>query len=225
MRGLSEKHLEVKEIEDREIVGLYLARDDEAIERTREKYGERLRRLAYEITEDRQTAEECEDDAYLRAWNSIPPHEPNDYLYRFLVRLLRNSALNCCRGRSAAKRKALIEELTEELGNTLPSRECVEESVNGHQLTQTVNTFLSTLPDVFLCKGKNNGAQHLYDNAQLVENYTTSHGLRAAIFCFGNCYNAVIYHNNIRYEFQLNAYHGSGDINDLKAFLDTLTDR
>ena len=76
----------------------------------------------------------------------------------------------------------------------------------------------------FLCNGKYNGDQHHYDNAQLVEKYTTSNGLHAAIFYCVKSYNAVIYHNNIRYEFEMNAYRGSGDVNELKAFLDTLSD-
>lgn len=32
------------------------------------------------------SAEECENDTYLEAWNRIPPHDPTDYLYAFLAR-------------------------------------------------------------------------------------------------------------------------------------------
>ncbi len=103
--------------------------------------------MAYEITGDAQEAEECENDAYLKAWNSIPPHEPHEYLFPFLTRLLRNSALNCCRSKSSGKRKALLQELNDELSNTIPSREGVEESVSEHQLAEAINTFLSALPE------------------------------------------------------------------------------
>ncbi|MGM9640181.1 MAG: hypothetical protein ACI3V3_02315 [Faecousia sp.] len=63
-------------MEDHEIVALYLCRDEAAIQQTSEKFGNRLRALAYGIVHDLQTAEECENDTYMEAWNSIPPHEP-----------------------------------------------------------------------------------------------------------------------------------------------------
>ena len=61
-------------MDDLRIVELYLRRDESAIGQTAEKYGSRLRSLAYGIVNDRQTAEECENDTYLEAWNAIPPH-------------------------------------------------------------------------------------------------------------------------------------------------------
>ena len=63
-------------MDDREIVARYLARDGSAIRETAGKYGHRLRALAQGIVRDAGTAEECENDTYLEAWNSIPPHEP-----------------------------------------------------------------------------------------------------------------------------------------------------
>ena len=73
-------------MDDRSIVALYLRRDETAIRQTSEKYGRRLRTLAYGIVNDLQTAEECENDTYMEAWNTIPPHEPSDYFYAFLAR-------------------------------------------------------------------------------------------------------------------------------------------
>ena len=79
------------------IVELYLRRDESAIGESAKAYGSRLRALALSITQDRQAAEECENDTYLAAWNSIPPHEPKGYLYAFLARIARHTALNRCR--------------------------------------------------------------------------------------------------------------------------------
>ena len=45
-------------MEDRQIVDLYLARDEEAIKRTSEKYGARIRNIANGILGDPQSAEE-----------------------------------------------------------------------------------------------------------------------------------------------------------------------
>lgn len=68
-------------MEDEAIVHLFVARDETAIQQTQTKYGSRLKYLAYEITQDMEMAEECENDVYLGAWNAIPPHEPYHYLY------------------------------------------------------------------------------------------------------------------------------------------------
>ena len=88
---------ELKALDDYRIVELYLERNDSAINETAEKYGNRLRSLSYTITNDTQTAEECENDTYLQAWNLIPPHEPISYLYAFLARITRNISLSVCR--------------------------------------------------------------------------------------------------------------------------------
>ena len=71
-------------VDDNEIVELYLSRNEEAIARTKEKYGERLRSIADNVLNDIETAKECENDTYLSAWNLIPPNEPRKYLFAFL---------------------------------------------------------------------------------------------------------------------------------------------
>lgn len=63
---------------DNEIIELYLSRDEEAITQSANKYGARLRHIANNILNDRESAKECENDTYLKAWNMIPPHEPRD---------------------------------------------------------------------------------------------------------------------------------------------------
>lgn len=60
-------------MEDEKIVELYLCRDESAIHLTKEKYGSRLARLSLGIVGDMRTAEECENDTYMQAWQNIPP--------------------------------------------------------------------------------------------------------------------------------------------------------
>ena len=108
-------------MDDNQIVELYLLRDETAIKQTTEKFGSRLRSLAYRIVNDRQTAEECENDAYMEAWSAIPPHEPRSYLYAFLARITRHISLNCCRDRSRLKRSAFICELSAEMEQCIPA--------------------------------------------------------------------------------------------------------
>ena len=87
-------------MEDREIVALYFSRDEDAVGETSRKYGARLRGISRDIVEDGPTAEECENDTYLEAWNRIPPHDPSDYLFPILARIVRNLSLDACRTRN-----------------------------------------------------------------------------------------------------------------------------
>lgn len=132
-------------LDDSRIVDLYLLRDEEAIRETAEKYGSRLRALAQGIVCDRQAAEECENDTYMEAWNSIPPHEPRTYFYAFLARIARHIALNCCRDRSRLKRSAFICELSAEMEQCIPAHEDVGSRMNDMALRQAVDDFLGKL--------------------------------------------------------------------------------
>ncbi len=109
-------------MDDDQIVELYLTRDEDAIRKTAEKYGNRLRALSFGIVQDEQTAEECENDTYMKAWDAIPPNEPKDYLYAFLARIARHISLNCCRDRNRLKRSAFVCELSTELEQCIPAR-------------------------------------------------------------------------------------------------------
>lgn len=132
-------------MEDEKIVALYLDRDESAIAQTTEKYGGRLRSLALGIVADRQTAEECENDTYLEAWRSIPPHEPRSYLYAFLARITRHISLDRCRRRSALKRDGLLVELSTELEQCLPSPDDMDCRMDRMVLAEAISRFLGTL--------------------------------------------------------------------------------
>lgn len=132
-------------MEDHKIVELYLARDEVAIQYTTEKFGKRLRSLAYGIVEDLQTAEECENDTYMEAWNRIPPHEPRNYLYAFLGRITRNISLNRCRDSRRLKRSAYICELSAEMEQCIPAPDDVECRMDDWMLREAINGFLATL--------------------------------------------------------------------------------
>ena len=132
-------------MQDEEIVALYLCRDEQAIQATAEKYGSRLRALARGILEDVHTAEECENDTYLKAWDSIPPHEPNSYLYAVLARITRHISLNCCRDRSRLKRSAHICQLSAEMEQCIPAPDDLECRMDNMALGDAINRFLGTL--------------------------------------------------------------------------------
>lgn len=134
-------------MEDNKIVELYLLRDEAAIKQTAEKYGARLQSLAYGIVEDAQTAEECENDTYLEAWNSIPPHEPRSYLYAFLARITRHIAMNRCRDRNRLKRRGFICELSAELEQCIPAPDDESCRIDDMALSQAINSFLGELDE------------------------------------------------------------------------------
>ena len=141
-------------LDDSKIVDLFLQRDEDAIKYTAEKYGIRLRSLAYGIVRDDRTAEECENDTYLAAWNSIPPHEPRDYLYAFLARIIRHITLNRCRDGNRLKRKAHVADLAEELDQCIPASHDVESRIDDAALGKAINDFLGGLDkekrDIFI---------------------------------------------------------------------------
>lgn len=134
-------------MEDKRIVELYLRRDESAISQTAEKYGSRLRSLAYGIVEDIQTAEECENDTYMEVWKLIPPHEPKNYFFAFLARITRHIALDFCKQRSRLKRSTLICELSAEMEQCVPAPDDTECRIDAIVLCDAINAFLATLSE------------------------------------------------------------------------------
>lgn len=134
-------------MEDAQIVALFLARDEKAIAEAAQKYGRRLQALAFGILADRQAAEECESDTYLQAWQSIPPHEPRDYLYAFLARITRHAALNRCRERGTRKRRAQLCRLTDEMAQCLPAPDDAARHMDALEFGRVLNDFLRSQND------------------------------------------------------------------------------
>lgn len=79
-------------MEDEDIMDLFFARSEQAIRELDTKYGKICHKLSYNILNNRRDAEECVNDAYLGAWNAIPPARP-DPLLAYLVKIVRNLSL------------------------------------------------------------------------------------------------------------------------------------
>ena len=77
-------------MDDKEIIALYWERNTLAIDRTMEKYGSYCAAIARNILGSEENAEECVNDTWLGAWNSIPPKRP-EHLPGFLGKLTRSS--------------------------------------------------------------------------------------------------------------------------------------
>ncbi|WP_016992265.1 sigma factor [Lysinibacillus boronitolerans] len=91
-------------MDDEKIVALYIQRSQQAILETRKKYGAYCRVIARRILANLRDVEECENDAYLAAWNTIPPQIPRK-LSIFLGRIIRNIALDKHSYNTAKKKK------------------------------------------------------------------------------------------------------------------------
>ena len=90
-------------MQDGQIVELYFARKEEAIAATSAKYNSYCMQIAMNILHNREDSEECVNDTYLAAWNSIPPQRP-ERLSAYLGRLTRNLSLNRYKSLNAARR-------------------------------------------------------------------------------------------------------------------------
>ena len=88
------------DISDAELIRLYLARDNTAVELTMKKYGSRLLHFALGFLGDERDAEECVNDAYLKAWQAIPAAKPSN-LKAYLLQSVRNFALERLRSNRA----------------------------------------------------------------------------------------------------------------------------
>ena len=130
-------------MEDEAMVALLWRRSPQAIEELDKKYGRLCRKLANNIVNSREDAEECVNDAYLGVWNAIPPARPHS-LRAYLVKVVRNVAWKVCERRQAAKRSGCTVAL-EELEGCLTDGKTVEDEVEARELAQLIEAFLDTL--------------------------------------------------------------------------------
>lgn len=143
-------------MDDGQIVQFYWDRDERAIPATADKYGNYCTSIAKNILGNPEDAEECVNDTYMRAWNSMPPHRPN-VLSAFLGKITRNVSLNRYKQNTADKRgggevPAVLEEIAELVSDT----DSVEQEVDRRELVKAIDAFLDRLPtekrSLFLCR-------------------------------------------------------------------------
>lgn len=133
-------------MEDGEIIGLFFERSERAISETAEKYGRYCRYIALGILNNEQDAEECVLDAYMRAWNSIPPKRP-DRLGSYLGKIVRNLSLNALEKNTALKRGAGQAALVlDELSECIPDGHGEEDLTDDMHIKSVLDAFLGALP-------------------------------------------------------------------------------
>lgn len=126
---------------DTELVELYMARSEEAIEATRQIYGAYCRTIARNILTDEQDVEECLSDVWMKVWSAIPPQRP-DHFRGWLATVVRNCALTMGRGR--ARRPAQADEAAQELAQAISGGP--EEGLEARELGRAISDFLAGQP-------------------------------------------------------------------------------
>ena len=133
-------------MEDREIVALYWRRDERAITETDRKYGGLCRAIAMNLLGVREDAEECVNDTWLQAWNSMPEQRP-ERLRAWLGRVVRNLSISRWRAAHRQKRYAGIELLLSELDECVPSPDDTQRTVELNELSTLIDGWLRTLSE------------------------------------------------------------------------------
>lgn len=143
-------------MDDQNIVSLYWQRDKQAIDETQSKYSKYLYSIAYNILHNKEDSEECENDTYLSAWDSIPPNRPQR-LSSFLGKITRNLSLKKYRSQHTLKRGGKnVTVPIDELYNDIAGGEIFKYDKRAEDLAEVLNSFLETLGDeerrIFICR-------------------------------------------------------------------------
>lgn len=143
-------------MDDTQIVELYWARKEAAIEETETKYGSYCYSIAQNILHNPDDAKESVNDTWLDAWNSIPPHRPS-VLSTFLGKLTRRISIDKWRRATAKKRgDGQLPLVLAELEDCISDGKSIEEETERKLLAEVIAAFVKSLPEteqkVFLCR-------------------------------------------------------------------------
>ena len=132
---------------DEAIVELYWNRDENAIMETDFKYKKYLFSIAYNLLREKLDCEECLNDTYLGAWNSIPPSRPN-VLKAFLTTITRRIAIK--RYHASVRKKVIPSEMTvslSELEDFIASDDEIGADFDTERLGRVISDFVRTLSE------------------------------------------------------------------------------
>ena len=132
---------------DKQIVDLFWQRSESAISETAGKYGKYCYTIAFNILESAQDSEECVNDTWLSAWNSMPDKRP-EKLSPFLGKITRNFAISKALEKTRKKRGGGALPLAlDELDDCVASGFSLEEELDARELERAMNAFVRSLPE------------------------------------------------------------------------------
>ena len=130
-------------MDDKQIVALYWERSEDAIAQTEKKYGRYCHYIARNILYSDQDAEECVNDTYWKAWETMPPKKP-DLLSAYLGKLTRHIAINRYIHDHADKRSPGMQVILDEAEEFIPDPANGDVSDEIH-LRDAINFFVASL--------------------------------------------------------------------------------
>ena len=134
-------------MDDKNIIELFWKRNENAISEAQVKYRNYLYKIAYGILSSHEDSEECLNDTFHRAWNSIPPNKPTK-LSVYLAKILRRVALDRLDYNNAAKRSSSAMLIFEEAEDFLPDPTQNYSIPDEIALKSAINKFLEDLPRI-----------------------------------------------------------------------------
>ncbi len=131
-------------MDDKKIIELFWARDEQAIKEADRKYGDLCHYIASSILSFKEDREECVSDVLLSLWNSIPPEKPEN-LRAYIGTTTRNTALNRSRDMNAWKRGGNVHTVGEEFLTMLDDGTDLAAEYEARRAGEIINKFLGTL--------------------------------------------------------------------------------
>lgn len=131
-------------MQDELILELFWKRSEDAVMELSKLYGPELLAFSLRILGNLSDAEECLNDAYLGAWNTIPPHRP-EHLLSYMKRIVRNQSINRYHKNKAQKRNSHYDISLSELEACISSSTTVETEYERQELTKLIDEFLAGL--------------------------------------------------------------------------------
>lgn len=131
-------------MEDEKIIEMFFMRSEQGIQELNTKYGKVCHKLSYNIVNSIQDAEECVNDAYLGAWNAIPPARPHPLL-TYICKIVRNISLKNYYRKETAKRSGSYTIAMEEIEACIEDPNTIEIEIEARELARMIENFLETL--------------------------------------------------------------------------------
>ena len=131
--------------DDKELIDLFLARDETAIIKCENLYKPYCWKIAYNILNNKEDTEECLNSTWLKVWNSIPPVIPYSFQC-YISTIVRNLALNMYKYLHREKRdNDEIVLILDELEQCTASSVNVEDEYIRKEIINAVNSFVTSL--------------------------------------------------------------------------------
>ncbi|MDE7231412.1 MAG: sigma-70 family RNA polymerase sigma factor [Oscillospiraceae bacterium] len=129
-------------MDDNSIIQLFNARDEAALSELSKKHGTFFIQIAENILRNREDSQVCVNDAYLKAWDTIPPARPK-VLRAFVGKIVKCVAVSMFRMNTTEKRGGgEVTLVLEELSECVSDGKSLDDELDGKQIVEAINKFL-----------------------------------------------------------------------------------